>query len=251
MFNDDIGVVILAAGQGKRLGNTQVPKVLQLIAGRPIVSYILGEFSNNNFSNENICLVVGYRKDMVIEEFGSDYLYAEQKELLGTAHAAMTGAMALPGELKNFLVVNGDDSAFYKFETILGFVKNHIENKNKISLLTSELENPLGLGRVLRDKTGRVVDIIEKERLKIEQEKIKEISTGTYCFDREWFLDRYKNLKPIPGLGEYGLPSLVPLALDDGSRFGAYKLSEPGEWFGVNTLEQLKEANLRKTSSKS
>ncbi|MFH0854683.1 MAG: sugar phosphate nucleotidyltransferase [bacterium] len=243
---ENTGIIILAAGKGKRLGCADTPKVLCGLNGKPIISYILKELEKMEVDKKKICIVVGFGREKVMERFGDDYLYGIQEKLLGTAHATKTGENVLPKEFNNFLVLNGDDSAFYRFESLVSFVSRHARNENDITLLTCEKDDPQGLGRVIRDGDGKVIAIREKENMIPCDENIKEISTGTFCFRREWFNKIYPSLKPIKGLGEYGLPSFVEKALSTGAKFEAVKLANPKEWFGINTAEQLAEAELKK-----
>jgi len=242
----NFGIIILAAGQGKRLNCKDLPKVLYKINKRPIISYILDELTKNGIKKSQICLVVGFRADLVRDIIGPGYIYAMQAERLGTAHATFTGEKSLPAGFDNFLVLNGDDTAFYKFSSLVKLMEYHLENDNDVSLLTCEPKDPQGLGRVVRGKNGEVIKIVEKENMTPDLENIKEINTNTFCFKREWFKKHYLNIKLIPGLNEYGLPSLVEEALLSGSKFGAIKLKDPNEWFGINTPEQLAEADRKK-----
>jgi bifunctional UDP-N-acetylglucosamine pyrophosphorylase/glucosamine-1-phosphate N-acetyltransferase len=240
------GVVILAAGQGKRLNCADLPKVLYSLNERPIVSYILEELERGGLVKEQVCLVVGFREEMVKEKIGSGYIYASQTERLGTAHAALTGEEALPPDFDNFLVINGDDSAFYKFSSLFELIESHLLKDNDISILTCDHEDAKGLGRVVRGSDGEVIAVVEKENMTPELEKIKEINTNTFCFKRDWFKKHYANLKPIQGLGEYGLPSFVSEALTSKSKLSVIKLKDSNEWFGINTHDQLIEADKRK-----
>ncbi len=246
----NLGVVILAAGQGKRLNCGDLPKVLYKINERPIAGFVLEELERGGLAKSQICLVVGFKEELVRAEFGPDYIYASQTERLGTAHAALTGAKALPEKFDNFLEIQGDDSAFYKFNSLARLVEFHLSNKNDITILTCEPDDPQGLGRIIRDQDGRIVKVVEKENMTPELEKFKEINTGTFCFKKDWFLEHYSNLKPYNNAkGEYGLPSFVEEALKAGSRLGVVKLENPNQWFGVNTPEQLAEADRRKRSN--
>ncbi len=242
----NFGIVILAAGQGKRLNCVDLPKVLYQINGQPIISYILQELEKGGIDKNRICLVVGFKAELVKEKIGSGYLYARQAKRLGTAHAALTGEKPLSPAFDNFLVLNGDDTAFYKFNSLVNLMEYHLENNNDVSLLTCEPKDPQGLGRVVRGGNGEVIKVVEKENMTPDFENIKEINTTTFCFKRGWFKKHYLNIKLIPGLGEYGLPSFVEEALLSGSKFGAIKLKDPNEWFGINTPEQLAEADRRK-----
>ncbi|MDD4272015.1 MAG: sugar phosphate nucleotidyltransferase [Patescibacteria group bacterium] len=247
----NFGVVILAAGHGKRLNCADLPKVLYKINEKPIISYILNELASGGLAKGQICLVVGFGAELVKEKIGPGYIYALQTERLGTAHAALTGAKALPENFDNFLVLNGDDSAFYKFNSLADLIDFHLANKNDVSILTCEPADSQGLGRVIRGQDGRIIKIVEKENMTPELGKFKEINTGTFCFNKDWFLKHYPNLKPFNSAkGEYGLPSFVEEALISGSSLGAVKLENSNQWFGVNTPEQLAEADRRKRETK-
>jgi len=245
----NFGIVILAAGQGKRLNCKDLPKVLYKINDRPIISYILGELEKAGIKKEQICLVVGFMADMVKNEIGPGYIYALQSERLGTAHAALTGEELLPDNFQHFLVLNGDDSAFYKFNSLQELIEMHLKNGNDMSILTCEPDDPQGLGRVVRGADGRVVQVVEKENMTPEMKLIKEINTNTFCFKRDWFKKHYLNLKPVPGLGEYGINTFVREATSSRAKFKALKLKDHSEWFGINTPEQLAEADQRKRKS--
>jgi bifunctional UDP-N-acetylglucosamine pyrophosphorylase/glucosamine-1-phosphate N-acetyltransferase len=240
---DKAGVVILAAGRGSRLGCENIPKVLCRVNGKPMLSYILNTLEQGGVPSKNICIVLGYQGEKIKEAMGGKYCYTWQEELLGTAHAASVGGDEFPAEYKDILVLNGDDSLFYTFKTLSIFVNQHVENKNDISLLTCEVEDPTGMGRIVRDLHNNVAGIVEKENVGKKEENIKEISTGTFCFNREWFQKHYRELEKIPGLNEYGLPSFIDKAFASEAKFRAVKLSDPFEWSGINTSEQLKEAD--------
>ena len=237
-----IGVVILAAGKGTRLNCSEQPKVMLEIGGKPIVSYVVETLLNAGFDKTQICLVVGFQEKKVRDYFGDKVSFVTQTEQLGTAHAAFTGIKSLSSNIENVLVMGGDDSAFYTKETLLNFVKNHIENKNTLSLLSAEIEDPSALGRIIRypDKS---IAIVEKEYLTDEQKKIKEISTGTFCFDREWFESIFPDMPKMKKLGEWGLPTALAIARGEGKKYEVIKLGESSEWFGINTVEELKKAD--------
>lgn len=240
------GAVILAAGKGTRLGCTDIPKVMLEIGGKPIVSYIVETLKNLGFNKEQIVLVVGFQKEKVKEYFGDSVTYADQEEQLGTAHAAYTGMKGLPESIESVLVLGGDDSAFYTVETLEKFINNHLENRNTLSLLTTEPENYKAMGRVVRNENEEFVGVLEKEQLVDDQKGIKEVSTGTYIFDRQWFENIFPNMGVIEGVGEYGLPKAIEMAREEGKKIKAIKLDDNSEWFGINTLEELEEANERK-----
>lgn len=242
---DNIGAVILAAGKGTRLQCLDKPKVMLPIGGRPIVDYTVETLERVGLSDEQICLVVGFLKEIVTDHFGDRVSYAFQEEQWGTAHAAFVGIQQLPEHIEHVLVAGGDDSAFYSPETLADFIDRHQKSDTVLSLLTVEVENPNQLGRIVRHPDGKI-EIIEKEYLTEEQKRIKEISTGTFCFNRQWFEQMFPNMPPLRKLGEFGLPTALALAREKGLPYQVVKLGKPEEWFGVNTPEELAEADKRK-----
>ncbi|MDP2693160.1 MAG: NTP transferase domain-containing protein [bacterium] len=243
-----VGAVILAAGKGTRLGCTDCPKVMMEIGGGPIVSYIIDTLLEIGFEKENIVLVVGFKKEKVENYFGDRITYAHQVEQNGTAHAALTGMKELPTDIEHVLVLGGDDSAFYTSKTLFDFIDKHIRANVVLSLLTAEPDEPGNLGRVVRHTDGKV-EVIEKEYTTDEQKKIREISTGTFCYDRNWFEEMYKTMPIMRKLGEYTLPTTVAMAHNNNLPHQFVKMENSNEWFGVNTPEELEEANARKSVS--
>ncbi len=244
-----IGVVILAAGKGTRLGCVDKPKVMSEIGGRPIVAYTVETLLSLGLGREQICLVVGFCQNKIREYFGESVVYPEQAEQRGTAHAAFVGMQTLPKHIVQVLVLGGDDSAFYRPSTLQDFVNEHIRRSAALSLLTVELTDPNGYGRIIRQADGRI-EVIEKEYLTPEQEKILEVSTGTFCFDRHWFESMFPSMPLLRKINEYGLPTALAVARAQGVPYSLMKLKDPDEWFGVNRPEELFEADRRKRLGK-
>ncbi len=247
MDKNKIGIVILAAGKGTRLGCVDKPKVMLEIGGKPIVSYVVSELESIGFTPSHIAMVVGFHKEKVEEYFDGRVSYAFQEEQKGTAHAAYTGMISLPKEVEQVLVIQGDDSAFYTKEVLENIIEKHLKENYVLSLVTAELDNPASMGRILRHPDGRV-EIIEKEYTTDEQKKIKEISTGTFMFNRAWFEQMFPTMPMLRKLGEYGLPTALAVARESGATHQVIKLDDSSVWFGVNTPEELQEANRRKSN---
>ena len=243
---NNTGVVVLAAGKGTRLGCTDIPKVMLEIGGQPLVSYTVETLEKMNFFPGRICLVVGFKKEKVMEYFGDRVNYVVQEELLGTAHAAYLGMQALPKEVNQVLVMGGDDSAFYSPEALQNLFHEHEIKGAILTLLTAEIENPGQLGRIVRHADGSA-EIIEKEYLTEEQKLIKEISTGTFVFNRQWFEKMFPTMPKLRKLGEFGLPTALAMARKENVPYQLVKLSNSREWFGVNTPEEKEEAERRKS----
>lgn len=241
-----IGVVVLSAGKGTRLNCADKPKVMLEIGGQPIVSYIVNTLKQAGFRKEQICLVVGFKKEIIKDFFKDEVNYVVQEELLGTAHATYLGIKSLPKEIEQVLVLGGDDSAFYQMDTLLDFLKQHLNNNCMLSLLSVEVENPFQLGRIVRQDDK--IEIIEKEYLTEEQKLINEISTGTFVFDRKWFEEIFPRMPKLRKLGEYGLPTAMAMAREEKQNFQVIKLNDPNQWQGVNNFEELNLADRLKTT---
>lgn len=240
-----IGAVVLSAGKGTRLNCVDKPKVMLEIGGQPIVSYTVNTLKQMGFSPKQICLVVGFKKELITNYFKSQVSYVVQDEQLGTAHAAYLGIKNLPENIEHVLVLGGDDSAFYHSETLLDFLNQHIQNNCVLSLLSAEVENSFQLGRIVRQNNK--VEIIEKEYLTEEQKLIKEISTGTFVFDRKWYEEIFPRMPELRKLGEYGLPTALAMARDEKLKFQVIKMLDSNQWHGVNTLEELEIADRLKS----
>lgn len=243
-----VGAVVLAAGHGVRLQHPELPKALVSLAGRPLVGYIVETLERLGFTPDLIQVVVGFKQAAVRAALGARVTYAEQTELRGTAEAAYIGSRALTAACAIALVVNADDSAFYTPQTLADFIARHRQAGSTVSVLTTKIDLPNTLGRIVRDAAGNFVDIKEKEELSAVESTISEVNTGAYCLERVWFEQAFPGLPIIPGLNEYGMPPVVAAALQQGKAVQAVPLARREEWFGINTSEELAEAERRKSS---
>lgn len=237
-----VGAIILAAGSGTRLNGGQPsekPKVLYEICGRPMVSYTIDLLRKLKIND--IVMVIGYQAEVVKQVFSGQVEFAVQEERLGTAHAARVGEEKSEASITHFLIIQGDDSAFYNKETIERFIQE--ASNYKIGFTTVKLSEPGAYGRVIRNEKDEVAAIVEKESLTEEQAKIKEVNAATYFVDRAWFDDNYKKLRPSKvGKGELIMPDLIARAFDSGEKVLGFEVPKE-EWVGVNTPEELEQAN--------
>jgi bifunctional UDP-N-acetylglucosamine pyrophosphorylase/glucosamine-1-phosphate N-acetyltransferase len=244
-FNNKVGVIVLAAGEGTRLNSgkpSPIPKVLYKICGRPMISYILNTLEK--IGMENIVIVVGYKANLVKKTLGAKYTYVLQKKQQGTGDAPLYAKKLLASRVDTILILQGDDSAFYKPQTLLNLINLHNKEKATLTLLTINHPNPDELGRILRDRKGNIQRVAEKEVLTFKQKKIQEINTGCYCFNDKWLWQSLSKLKPSrTGDGEYILPDLVSIAVKEGKKVITYKIYDLKEWVGINTPKQLEYAN--------
>lgn len=245
---NNVGAVVLAAGKGMRLNCTDRPKVMLTIGGKPMVAHTVETLKKLGFQKEQICLVVGFRKEIIEDYFKDEVSYAVQEEQMGTGHATYVGMKSLPPNIEQVLVMGGDDSAFYREQTLLNLIEKHLTNNNTVTLLSVDVDNPANFGRIIRDENG--IRIIEKEYVTEEQKKICEINTGMYIFDRQWFEDMFPRMPKMRKLGEFGINPAITLAKEENKKIQVIKLTDADEWRGINTKEELEEANKKKLENK-
>ncbi len=235
----DISAIILAAGMATRM-KSDVPKVLHEICGRPMIAYTLQNLRRAGIAE--IIAVIAFEKEKVMKRISGEVKFAVQKTAKGgTADAAKSGLPMVSANCKTLIVINGDDSAFYTPETIRKIIEIHSERERKLTFVSLMKDDPMGLGRVIRGANGLIVKIVEEKDATDAERKIKEVNDGLYVFDREWFNDNIGKVKK-GSQGEYYLVDLVKLAIDEGARMATYTLPNDDEWQGVNTPEQLTEA---------
>lgn len=238
--DQNVSAVILAAGKGTRMKSTK-PKVIHEICGRPMIAYTLENLRRAKVGE--IVAVVSFKKNLVIGKIKGDVKIAIQKNPKGgTADAAKVGYDLISKQSNTLLVINGDDSAFYTPETIDKILSIHKERERKLTFVSLIKDNPTGLGRVIRGENGLITKIVEEKDATESEKQIKEVNDGLYVFDRKWFDENINKIKKSPQ-GEYYLVDLVKIAIDQNDRMATYTLPNDDEWQGVNTIEQLTEAN--------
>lgn len=236
---DKIAAVVLAAGKGVRMKSKKINKVMLPLNGKPMILYTVELLKKLGIGK--IVVVVGFAKEALKNLLGPAYLYAEQRKKLGTAHALRCGLEKIPESFNKILVLNGDDSAFYLPETIRKLIDKHKNKKAALTMLTIETENPYGLGRILRDKRGEIIGIVEEKDATERQRKIKEINPACYIFERAFLKTYLPKIRKSPFSGEYYLTDLVKLGIDNREKVESVKV-ENISWRGINTWEELKEA---------
>lgn len=236
-----IAAIVLAGGKGTRM-QANLPKVLHHIIDRPMVFYTLENL--NELGVSNIYVVVGHQSEAVKEKISSKFncQFAYQPEPLGTAHAVKCALGVISKEVKTILVMNGDDSAFYKLSTLEKFIKLHFSSKCQVSMVTLKLIRERRLGRIVRDKKGDFESIIEAERLGNEEIISDEINCGLYLFNLKWLRENISKVK-LSDKGEYFITDIFNLAKKNKVRINLFSLKNKNEWVGVNTPDELVLAN--------
>ena len=227
--------VIMAAGEGRRMVS-KIPKPLHKVCGKELIRYPV-ELLQALGVRQIVIVVSPTTAPMIGELLGDVADYVIQPEPLGTGDAAQWGVGALPPEVKN-LVLLGSDSPLIRLESVRQLIDSHDSCGNQITLLTAPDMMAPDLGRILRNETGQVVDLIEATDWKGDQYDPAEVNAGVYCFGRQWMARCLEGLQPAAN-GEKYLTSLVSLAASEGHRVDGVASELPEEIFGVNDRVQL------------
>jgi bifunctional UDP-N-acetylglucosamine pyrophosphorylase/glucosamine-1-phosphate N-acetyltransferase len=228
---NDLTVVILAAGEGKRMRSTQ-PKVLHRLCGRPLIAYALRAARS---LADDLVLVVGPDADPVREVAGSGVKVVEQTERLGTGHAVL---QAKPACARARVVVLPSDMPLLSAETLGALLRHHESTGAAATVLTAVVERPQGYGRVLR-QGGRVKGIVEDRDATDDEKKIAEINTSVYCFDARRLWAALAEVRSDNDQGEYYLTDVIGILARGGGRIEALPAADPSEALGVNDRRQL------------
>ena len=234
----NIFAVVLAAGQGTRM-KSKLYKVLHPVCGKSMVEHVIDNI--NTLNTNRIVTVVGHGAEMVKETLGNKSEYVLQAEQLGTAHAIQQAEQLLGGFEGTTLVVCGD-TPLIRPETMQALFDHHQKTNAKATILTAVADNPTGYGRILRDSNGQVSQIVEQKDATEEQRLVKEINTGTYCFDNKSLFETLKLVKNDNAQGEYYLPDVIEILQKQGEIVSAYVTDDFDETLGVNDRFALSQA---------
>ncbi len=227
-----LNVVVLAAGQGKRM-RSRTPKVLHSLAGRPLIAHVVE--TARALKPACICVVYGHGGEQVPQTMAAkDLTFVRQQPQLGTGHAL---AQAQPhlGNAALTLVLYGDVPLIGE-ETLAAMIAG---GGDRLTLLTAELAEPAGYGRIIRNKRGSITAIVEEKDASAEQRKLNEINTGIMALPTERLKDWTAKLSNRNAQREYYLTDVVPLAVADKVAVASVKARAEWEILGVNSKQQL------------
>ncbi len=239
--NNKVGVVILAAGDGKRM-KSNLPKMMHELNGKPLVEHVIMHVEESGLSKPIV--VVSAKHTMVQDHLRDRALYVVQKEQLGTGHAASMAESMLKDSVQHVIFLNGD-MPFVSGDSIKRLVERHVERKNTITMMTVTVPNFLGeyqafggFGRVIRGKNGHIVRIIENKDASLEERNIHELNPSVWCFEASWLWKSLKNIKNENVQKEYYLTDLIGMGIEEDVKISSISI-EPKEAIGINTAEDL------------
>jgi bifunctional UDP-N-acetylglucosamine pyrophosphorylase / glucosamine-1-phosphate N-acetyltransferase len=242
-MSSERSAIILAAGLGTRMKSTK-PKVLHEVLGRSLVGHVLR--SVKAIRPERQIVVVGAAADQVrahLAEVAPEAETVFQEKQLGTGHAVSIAMDAYP-DLKGTIVVAFGDAPLLRSSSIAELVEVHEKKGNAVTVLTAVVDDPTGLGRIVRDNEGNVLRNVEHRDADPDELAIREINSGTFACDADVLREQLERLSTANDQGEYYLTDIIELAREAGHTVGAVVVDDPTETLGCNDRAQL--ADLRR-----
>jgi len=234
-------IIILAAGKGTRM-NSELPKVLVPLNGRPMIKYLMDAVVASGVDECPIIVVSPSNKEIISEtlkEYKAEYAIQDQQ--LGTGHAVACARNYLDEKTDNIIVLGGDQP-FLKPESIRSFNQLRHDALTVVSTLLGNFDgwhsNFYHLGRIIRGINNKVEKIVEFKDANNEEKLVTEINTIVMCFNRDWLFKNIDNLNNNNNQHEYYLTSLVNIAFEEGYEVDAVNI-DPHEAIGINSQEEL------------
>lgn len=235
---DNLAVMILAAGQGKRMQSDKA-KVLHEINGRPMLHYVMD--AARAIAGDNIVVVVGHQHKVVREAAmqNGPARFALQHRQNGTGDAVMVGMAALPDNAQRIVILCGDVPLISP-ETLTAFVENHLANQAHVSVLGVRQENPFGYGRIVQDENGALLGIVEEADADEAQKAINIVNSGIYCVEAGALYHALPLIESDNAQNEVYLTDIIAVARAMEYKTVAYLSENAQEVLGVNTADELK-----------
>lgn len=232
--------VILAGGEGTRMRSAK-PKVMAELLFRPMIDRVYAAAKKAGV--EDICVVTGYRSELLEAHLAGRAETVKQTERLGTGHAVMQATAFIEAHTGGSVLILNGDAPFIDPETIASALAYHTENAFAQTVISAKIENPFGYGRIVRNNNGDFTAIIEEASADAEIKKINEINSGAMWFNADALTHLLSKLDNKNSKGEYYLTDTVAIALSEGKKVGAYTAANADAVLGANSRFQLYELN--------
>ncbi|MGT2934465.1 bifunctional UDP-N-acetylglucosamine diphosphorylase/glucosamine-1-phosphate N-acetyltransferase GlmU [Streptococcus castoreus] len=222
--------IILAAGKGTRM-KSDLPKVLHKVSGLTMLEHVFRSVAA--ITPQKNVTVIGHQSEMVRAVLADQSEFVLQTEQLGTGHAVMMAKEKL-SHLEGHTLVIAGDTPLITGQSLKNLIDFHVNHKNVATILTATAQDPFGYGRIIRNKDGEVIKIVEQKDANDFEKQIKEINTGTYVFDNKRLFEALKNINTNNAQGEYYLTDVISIFRENKEKVGAYVLRDFNESLGVN-----------------
>jgi UDP-N-acetylglucosamine pyrophosphorylase len=237
-----LAIVIMAAGKGTRM-QSDLPKVLHEANGKPLVAYVIEK--SQALDPEKIVLIIGHQAEKVQKATACfQVAYALQVPQLGTGHAVMQTEPLLADFNGEIIILSGD-APLFTARTLREIVAFHRSKQAVATVMTAEIDDPTGYGRIIRSDDGEeVLKIVEQKDASEQEKAVKEINSGVYVFNASELFSALHGITNNNAQGEYYLTDVFGICFGKGKKVCAFKIADPNEIRGINTPEQLREAEL-------
>ncbi|MBR2804164.1 MAG: NTP transferase domain-containing protein [Eggerthellaceae bacterium] len=227
--------IVLAAGAGTRMKSDK-PKVAHEVLGKPLVNWVLDAAEEAGI--ERLVTVVGHKREQVIPLVEDRAEIVVQEEQRGTAHAVLSCSDALADFEGSLLVLSGD-CPLITSETMRALIDMRESNDAAVVVLTMEMADPTGYGRIIREADGSVARIVEQKDASPEEAAVTECNSGFYCFDAKALFEALGQVGSDNAQGEFYLTDVLEISRNAGRAVLALPAKDPNECLGINTREQL------------
>ncbi|MBI3037576.1 bifunctional N-acetylglucosamine-1-phosphate uridyltransferase/glucosamine-1-phosphate acetyltransferase [bacterium] len=233
---ESVDGLILAAGKGVRMVSS-LPKVMHPVLGKPMLQHVVETL--HALAIERIHVVVGYGHDKLVSEFSKFKLeFVLQEPQIGTGHAVQCYAKSFQVPPKNLLVLCGDTPLISRI-TLERMMEVHFEKKPSLTMMTMELPDPAGYGRIIRDSSGKVVAIRESKDCTQSEKSLKEVNPAIYLFDGSSLFERLGKLSNHNSQGEFYLTDIIEMLVKDGLSIDTVHEEDHLSTLGINNRTDL------------
>jgi bifunctional UDP-N-acetylglucosamine pyrophosphorylase/glucosamine-1-phosphate N-acetyltransferase len=230
------GGIVLAAGLGTRM-KSRTPKVFHPFLGKPILAHVMTTLRHLNL--DPLLVVINPESKELLDSINNgDFKPVLQKQQRGTGHAALCAAEQLKNFHNPILIVYGD-TPLLSHATLLRLIEEHKASRGPLTLLTAELVNPFGYGRVVRDRAGGILRIAEEKDCTREERAITEVNAGVYCAELPFLLEALKEIRNENRQREFYLTDIVAISCRRDRSPHSVQVPDPLEVLGINTREEL------------
>ncbi len=238
----ELAVAILAAGQGKRMGNPNLAKVLAPLDGKPLLGYVLDQSAA--LAPDTVVVIVGHQREAVaafVAEAMPSASCVVQDQQLGTGHAVQQTAAVLSERRADVIILSGD-VPLLRTSTLETLLDRHRESNAVATVLTAHVPDPTGYGRIVRDSGGKLSRIVEHKDATDEERAITEINSGIYVVRSETLYPALDRVSNANAQGEFYLTDIIGILTSDGLIVDAWCAPSWEELHGINTISDLEHA---------